>query len=99
MLDPNKVNLSNINHSMINQSQEGDAIVQISHLAVDENALESYQIMQNIHSKNQSIKGNLQEEEDSQNNTIKLLKEDIMVGGQMGNGVKITKSSKGIRIG
>ena len=54
VLDPNKVNMSMqminqslINQSMINQSQnshEGEAIVQISNLVVDENALESYQI-------------------------------------------------------
>ena len=50
---------------MINQSQEGDAIVQISNLVVDENALESYQILQNVHSKNQSIKCNVQDEDDS----------------------------------
>jgi len=44
VLDPNKVNLSigMVNQSMINQSQDGEAIVQISNLVVDENALESY---------------------------------------------------------
>ena len=36
---------------------------------------------------------------DSQNNTIRLIKEDIVIGGQVNPNVKITRQGKGIRIG
>ena len=66
---------------------------------VDESALKSYQLLQNEYSKSRSNKCNVKDDDSSSINTIKLLKDDIVVGGQKGPGVKITKSSKGIRIG
>lgn len=89
----------------INQSMD-EAIVQISHLQIDENAQDSYQV--GVHQgslvKNRILDPkylgqSTPEGSDSQNNTIKLVKDDIVIGGQANPNVKITRQGKCIRIG
>jgi len=101
-----------VNLSMnINTSQD-EGFIQISNLQIDENMHDSYQIIST--SANHGLKvgragKNLGAKQlsgyspkdisDSKNNTIKLIKEDIVIGGQVNPNVKITRQGKGIRIG
>ena len=77
--------------------------MQISNLNIDENAQDSYQVGHMSVIKNRILDPKLlsapSEGSDSQNNTIKLAKDDIVIGGQANQGVKITRQGKSIRIG
>ena len=104
----NGVNMSigMINQSML---QDNDGQVHLSNLNIDENAQDSYQVGKQHSKKGSIVKNrildpsklggpstahNKDSAPDSQNNTIKLVKEDIVIGGQVNPNVKITRQGK-----